>query len=348
MRKCNTYIVVFFIALLLVCYVPLHVNGVDLTTCTQAEVYESTTTSLRQMSYRLLVPENYDKSRSYNLLVYFHDTEGRGSDNTASVAYSEKLRLLQQLTQSKAYSDVFVLIPQCPSEESWVRLDPSSGKYTFYADGQTPAQEIFMELLQQQILQKYSIDSTHISLLGVGEGGTMVFDLLGRYADTFMSGISVGGAADASLAKQYAAQNLRAYYASEDTDTVKVAALRMLQTALTDSKTASVTEVIASEQMLYTKVFADDALLQWALSLAAPEEVTENVPESTANLGAAKQDAMQSAADAESKEPVYQTQQSFFERYEISQRTIVLVLLGIALLASLILLLIGYQQTKPR
>lgn len=41
----------------------------DLAALTTEGTYESNTTSLRQIGYRLLVPQNYDKSRSYNLLV---------------------------------------------------------------------------------------------------------------------------------------------------------------------------------------------------------------------------------------------------------------------------------------
>ena len=66
----------------------------DLAALTTEGTYESNTTSLRQIGYRLLVPQNYDKSRSYNLLVYFHDSEGTGSDSAKTVAHSDKTKLM--------------------------------------------------------------------------------------------------------------------------------------------------------------------------------------------------------------------------------------------------------------
>ena len=325
----------------------------DLAALTTEGTYESNTTSLRQIGYRLLVPQNYDKSRSYNLLVYFHDSEGTGSDSAKTVAHSDKTKLLELLCDSPAYADVFVLIPQCPAEESWVRKNTTDGKYFFSADGQTPAQEIFMDLLEQDILKKYNIDGEHICLLGVGEGGTMVFDLLARYPSRFMAGISVGGTADSTKGAAYAAQNLRVFYAENDTDSARFVSMAALRTAFENSDTASITALPGKQEQLFAQAFADDSLLQWALSLAAPQEVTGEVPESISEATqAANSQALQS--DEAEKTAAKQTSESdeapqtFFERYHISQRALVLVLLGAALIVGTILLLVGYAQTKPR
>lgn len=181
----------------------------------------------------------------------------------------------------------------------------------------------------------------------------MVFDLLARYLSRFMAGISVGGTADSTKGAAYAAQNLRVFYAENDTDSARLVSMAALRTAFENSDTASITALPGKQEQLFAQAFADDSLLQWALSLAAPQEVTGEVPESISEATlAANSQALQS--DEAEKTAAKQTSESdeapqtFFERYHISQRALVLVLLGAALIVGTILLLVGYAQTKPR
>ena len=210
-----------------------------------------------------------------------------------------------------------------------------------------------MDLLEQDILKKYNIDGAHIGLLGVGEGGTMVFDLLVRYPSRFMAGIIVGGTADGTKGAAYAAQNLRVFYAESDTDSARLVSMAALRTAFVNSDTASITALPGNQEQLFAQAFSDDSLLQWALSLAAPQEVTGEVPESiseatlVANSQALQSNEAEKTAAKQTSES-YEAPQTFFERYHISQRVLVLVLLSAALIVGTILLLVGYTQTKPR
>ena len=78
------------------------------------------------LPYRLYLPENYDETKSYPLLLCLHGAGERGADNSIHIKKHE-------LATSWAKSEVqekhhaFIVAPQCPKKMKWSYTDWSKG-----------------------------------------------------------------------------------------------------------------------------------------------------------------------------------------------------------------------------
>ena len=61
------------------------------------------------LRYRVLFPENYDKSRKYPLVLFLHGSGERGSDNEAQLTHGASLL---RMKKRKDYPSI-VIFPQC-------------------------------------------------------------------------------------------------------------------------------------------------------------------------------------------------------------------------------------------
>lgn len=88
-------------------------QGFDLNESLEAYTYHAENGTI--LYYRLYVPEDYDETKSYPLLVFLHSQLLKGHDNEAPLAEAE---MLFQAKESPVYGSI-VLIPQCPEKGDW-------------------------------------------------------------------------------------------------------------------------------------------------------------------------------------------------------------------------------------
>ena len=71
------------------------------------------------MPYRLHVPENFDSTMRYPLILYFHGAGERGTDNEITLKHG-----VQNFVQSEYLEKYpcFILVPQCMPEYRWVEV----------------------------------------------------------------------------------------------------------------------------------------------------------------------------------------------------------------------------------
>jgi len=79
------------------------------------EAYSFRSPNGTRILYRLYVPEDYDETQSYPLLVFLHSQWVKGQDNEEHLAEAE---MLFQAKESPVYGSI-VLIPQCPETGDW-------------------------------------------------------------------------------------------------------------------------------------------------------------------------------------------------------------------------------------
>jgi predicted peptidase len=73
-----------------------------------------------KMPYRLFVPPQYDSTKKYPLILWFHGGSGRGSNNEAQISgENEKGALLWTASENQTAFPAFVLAPQCAAGENW-------------------------------------------------------------------------------------------------------------------------------------------------------------------------------------------------------------------------------------
>jgi predicted peptidase len=85
------------------------------------------------LPYRILYPENYDKSKKYPLVLFLHGAGERGKDNEKQLVHGSKMFLSPA---NRKDFPAIVVFPQCPEESFWSSLTadtmPSPGRLMRY------------------------------------------------------------------------------------------------------------------------------------------------------------------------------------------------------------------------
>ena len=135
-----------------------------------------------KLPYLLFVPPQYDSSKKYPLILWFHGGTGRGSDNEAQISgENEKGSHLWTTPENQAILPAFVLAPQCATGENW--SDPELNEI---------GARLQLALDVLAVVQKdYSVDIQRIYLVGQAMGGLGVWSLLQKYPDKWAGAVVV-------------------------------------------------------------------------------------------------------------------------------------------------------------
>ncbi len=146
------------------------------------------------MPYRLYVPESYDASKKYPVVVFLHGAGERGSDNSAQLVNG-----IQVLFDThEAFKEAIVIAPQCPATKRWVETDWSAGCYSSDLIGEEQLATV-MKILES-VQGEYSTDTDRIYAMGLSMGGFGTWDLLTRHHDVFAAGVPICGSGDPNKA----------------------------------------------------------------------------------------------------------------------------------------------------
>ncbi len=72
------------------------------------------------LPYRILLPENYDATKKYPLILVLHGAGERGNDNEKQLVHGSRLFLRDSIR--KNYPAV-VVFPQCPANNYWSNVE---------------------------------------------------------------------------------------------------------------------------------------------------------------------------------------------------------------------------------
>ena len=170
------------------------VNGdQDIRTKYQLRRYTDDSKPLKQMYYRLYIPDDYNESIAYPLVIFFG---GAGQNvgvqidgNVGSTKFIDS-SLLENGNDQKY--PCIILMPLLQVKNFWV--DNYFGKIS---DGMD-----FTMGLIDVISQKYSVDQRKIYITGMCMGANGIWDSLIRFPQKFAAGIPVAGSAPVSLASK--------------------------------------------------------------------------------------------------------------------------------------------------
>src|SRR5215218_5886329 len=71
------------------------------------------------LPYRLLLPEVFEASKKYPLILFLHGSGERGRDNEAQLTHGGRLFLNDTLRKR---FPAIVVFPQCPPDSRWANL----------------------------------------------------------------------------------------------------------------------------------------------------------------------------------------------------------------------------------
>ncbi len=218
------------------------------------------------LPYRLFIPDGYDASKPYPLVLYFHGAGGRGSDNLKQMTDVPRFLVLAEPANQRKWP-CFILAPQCPENQQWAAMpwsEPSGvGKFTSI----TWPMEASLALVDSLPQEYRGIDVSRLYVTGISMGGYGTWDAVCRVPKKFKAAVPICGGGDpGKIAQVTELKNLRVWaYHSADDRTVPAGRTREMIDVLKALKGIQprYTEFPDGGHDAYTRAYADPALLPW-------------------------------------------------------------------------------------
>lgn len=149
-----------------------------------------------KLSYGLYVPENYDSTKSYPLVMHLHGWSWTHSDYL--VWYSPNLQIK---------TPCFVYTPKTPT--TW-------GDWSGWNDHSLSEPMISAIHVLDSLTKKYSVDTNRLYVYGISMGGEGTFDLLHKLPGKFAAAMSVCGGGQSWWAGEIAKTPFWMFHGSDD------------------------------------------------------------------------------------------------------------------------------------
>ena len=149
-----------------------------------------------KLVYGLFVPENYDRSKTYPVVVYLH-----GFGNNEYVYLDWYKREIQSKTPC------FVFSPRTPT--IW-------GDWSGWNNNKLSEPMVAVIHVLDSLTSVYSIDKNRLYVYGISMGGEGVFDLLHKLPGKFAAAMSVCGGGQVSWAENISKTPLWMFHGSAD------------------------------------------------------------------------------------------------------------------------------------
>jgi predicted peptidase len=174
------------------------------------------------MGYRLFVPEGYDSTKSYPLVLFLHGAGESGSDNELHLTSSQGATVWAKPREQERHP-CFVLAPQNPKDPAatapgdfgrmgWTTL--MSKWFSAPFDSEPALQTAFAVL--QQVMADYNVDRNRVYATGLSMGGFGVFAMIVDHPDTFAAVVGICGGLDPTKAAVLANKPIWVFHSAED------------------------------------------------------------------------------------------------------------------------------------
>ncbi len=151
----------------------------------------------KTLPYRILYPENYDKTKKYPLLLFLHGAGERGRDNEKQLTHGATLFLSAE--NRKNYPAIIVL-PQCPEDSYWASttIDRTQQplKIKFDYNATPPWPQVAANELVRKIMKEEAVDPSKVYITGLSMGGMGTFESVFRNPDLYAAALPICGGGD--------------------------------------------------------------------------------------------------------------------------------------------------------
>jgi predicted peptidase len=220
------------------------------------------------LPYRILYPENYDKSKKYPLILFLHGAGERGNDNEKQLVHGANLFLKEE--NRKNYQAI-VVFPQCPAESFWAvtkvdrTVQPAKFSFEYTETANWPlsaANDLVKKLIKEE-----SVEPLKVYITGLSMGGMGTFESVYRNPDLYAAALPICGGGDVN---HYDQRILKTAFWVFHGDADAVVNVKLSQEMVEKLKTLKV-EVKYSEypgvnHNSWDSAFAEPEFLNWMFS----------------------------------------------------------------------------------
>jgi len=255
----------FMTIFLLLFQVTANLNAQDLNQY-EKKVYASP--SGLSLPYRILYPENYDRTKKYPLILFLHGAGERGNDNEKQLTHGSKLFLTEENHRN---FPAIVIFPQCPTESYWgnVQIDRSTSPITLtfdYSKPETVALQSAISLVKE-IAKAEGVDKKRIYITGLSMGGMGTFEAVYRNPKLFAAATPICGGGDAArYDKRVAKIPFRVFHGSADAVVDVKHSRQMVEKLKTMKVSVNYTEYPNVNHNSWDNAFAEPDFLSWMFS----------------------------------------------------------------------------------
>jgi predicted peptidase len=254
---------------LLLCMLAVHTAGMsqDLSAYQKKLLIAGTDT----LPYRLLLPEGYDPSKEYPLVLFLHGAGERGSDNEKQLTHGARLFLQPHI---RSQLPAIVVFPQCPGPSYWAAVtfsyDSINKRRGFYfpEEVEPSSAMVMLQLLWYNLHRQFNIRNDQQYVMGLSMGGMGTFELVKRMPNTFAAAIPICGGSSTANAKYMKGTAFWIHHGDAD-GVVPVQLSRDMATALQQFYSASdmmLTIYPGVNHNSWDNALADPQLLPWLFS----------------------------------------------------------------------------------
>lgn len=230
------------------------------------------------LPYRMLLPEHYDASKKYPLVIFLHGRGESGNDNQKQLVHGASLFLRQE---NRSRFPAIVVFPQNPADCYWSNVnmvvDEKGNRNFYFVNGgeASRSMKLLMALVENLFVQ-YKVRSEQVYVMGLSMGGMGTFELVNRMPNTFAAAIPICGGAHPAIAKQLKHTQWWVFHGGKDNVVLPQHSENMVKAMKKNGVPVKFTLYPDANHNSWDPAFKEPDLLKWLFSKKNPGKSLSN------------------------------------------------------------------------
>lgn len=217
------------------------------------------------MPYRILLPLNFDATKTYPVVFFLHGSGERGNDNEKQLVHGAKIFLKEDIRKN---FPAIVVFPQCSSSGYWsnvLRSFDASKKigYTFLTEGEPTRDMQLLQLLLENILDGYPVNKGQVYVGGLSMGGMGTYELVRRNPGMFAAAFPICGGANPATASVMKRVSWWIFHGAKDDEVYPAFSEKMFAAFKKEHTNVQLTLYPEANHNSWDATFAEPGLLSW-------------------------------------------------------------------------------------